>query len=227
MKRFPSDEAGSAFGFVPAWEAGLGLAFSPAQRRHALIWLSFWHVFIIAVSNYLVQFPFEMFGYHTTWGAFSFPFIFLTTDLTIRIFNAGFARRIILCAMIPAFFVSVAMSLLFSPDDGLRVILRICLASFLAYVIGQILDIGVFNRLRQQRRWWVAPSASAIFGNAVDTIAFFGVAFYHSSNEHMAQHWPEIALVDYLWKIIICALFFLPAYGLLLNYLTTRLTRPN
>ena len=77
MKRFPNDEAGSAFGFVPAREAGLGFAFSPAQRRHALIWLSFWHVFIIAVSNYLVQFPFEMFGYHTTWGAFSFPFIFL------------------------------------------------------------------------------------------------------------------------------------------------------
>ena len=74
------------------------------------------------------------------------------------------------------------------------------------------------------RLWWIAPTASAIVGNAIDTIAFFGIAFYRSTDPYMAAHWQEIALVDYGWKIAICGLFFLPAYGILLRYLTARLT---
>ena len=70
----------------------------------------------------------------------------------------------------------------------------------------------------------VGGAASAIVGNAIDTIAFFGIAFYRSTDPYMAAHWQEIALVDYGWKIAICGLFFLPAYGILLRYLTARLT---
>lgn len=204
-----------------------GFNFSDGQRLRALRWLSFWHVFIIAISNYLVQFPFEIWGFKNTWGAFSFPFIFLTTDLTVRIFNASFARKIILLAMIPALLVSLLISYLNSAAGGLGEILRICFASFLAYVVGQILDILVFNRLRQRKSWWVAPSVSAILGNALDTLIFFSVSFYGSADPFMAAHWPEIALNDYACKIIICGLFFLPAYGLLLNYLTRKLTGPS
>ena len=76
--------------------------FTPAQQRKALVWLSFFHILVIAASNYLVQFPFELFGFHTTWGAFTFPFIFLTTDLTVRIFGRQLARRIIFWVMLPA-----------------------------------------------------------------------------------------------------------------------------
>ncbi|MEM8092520.1 queuosine precursor transporter, partial [Morganella morganii] len=68
---------------------------SARQRRTALIWLSLFHVLIITSSNYLVQLPITIFGFHTTWGAFTFPFIFLATDLTVRIYGAPLARRII------------------------------------------------------------------------------------------------------------------------------------
>ena len=67
------------------------------QYRKALWRLSLFHVVIIAASNYLVQLPMTLFGLHTTWGAFTFPFIFLATDLTVRIFGAHLARRIIFC----------------------------------------------------------------------------------------------------------------------------------
>lgn len=207
--------------------------FSELTQKKALFWLSFWHIFIIASSNYLVQIPFTIFGFHTTWGAFSFPFIFLTTDLTVRIFGAPLARKIIFWAMFPAFLVSYLISVLFQNGalNDLMVlkqismmVLRISFASFWAYVVGQLLDILVFNRLRQLKAWWIAPSASTVLGNLVDTIIFFSVAFYQSADEYMAAHWVEIAMVDYAWKIIICGLFFLPAYGLLLNYLSRRLT---
>lgn len=207
--------------------------FTPEQQKKALFWLVLFHIVIIAASNYLVQFPFQIFGVHTTWGAFSFPFIFLATDLTVRIFGAALARRIIFRVMFPALVLSYVLSVLFSEGrwagwQGLAefnaFVGRIALASFAAYALGQFLDIFVFNRLRRLKSWWVAPTASTVVGNALDTLVFFGVAFYASSDAFMAEHWPGIAFVDYLFKLAICGLFFLPAYGLLLGYLTRKLT---
>ena len=76
--------------------------FTTVQRKKALVWLSLFHLLVITSSNYLVQLPISIFGFHTTWGAFSFPFIFLATDLTVRIFGAPLARRIIFAVMVPA-----------------------------------------------------------------------------------------------------------------------------
>ena len=87
--------------------------FTLRQRRNALIWLSLFHLLVITSSNYLVQLPITIFGFHTTWGAFSFPFIFLATDLTVRIFGAPLARRIIFAVMIPALIISYGISSLF------------------------------------------------------------------------------------------------------------------
>ncbi len=210
--------------------------FSSQQRLKALLWLAFFHILIIASSNYLVQLPISIFGFHTTWGAFTFPFIFLTTDLTVRVFGAPLARRIILVVMIPALAISYLLSTLFYDGSwqGYQsiysfnlVVARIAVASFMAYVLGQILDIYVFNRFRQMKTWWIAPSISAVFGNLSDTIAFFAIAFYRSTNTFMAENWVEIALVDYVFKLIICALFFLPMYGILLNVLLKRLVQIN
>lgn len=208
-------------------------AFTQAQKTKALYWLCFFHILVIAASNYLVQFPFTVFGIHSTWGALTFPFIFLTTDLTVRIFGAPLARKIIFWVMFPALAVSYVVSVLFSEGTwagwgNLWVandfVARIALASFAAYVAGQLLDIQVFDRLRRLKSWWVAPSASTVIGNALDTLIFFALAFYASEDAFMAAHWPQIALVDYGFKILICTLFFLPAYGVLLRYLTAKLT---
>lgn len=210
--------------------------FTPAQQRNALSYLVVFHLVIIASSNYLVQLPFTVFGFHTTWGAFTFPFIFLATDLTVRIFGAALARRIIFAVMVPSLLISYVLSVLFYQGEfqGLGhlnefnlFVARIAAASFMAYLLGQILDIHVFNRLRQTRQWWVAPSCSTLFGNAIDTLAFFAIAFYNSPDAFMAENWVEIALVDYAFKLVISLGLFVPMYGVLLNYIVSRITKVN
>jgi len=208
------------------------LDFTPRQRLVALFWLALFHIIIITSSNYLVQLPVTIFGFHTTWGAFTFPFIFLATDLTVRIFGAPLARRIVLAVMVPALLVSYGVSSLFFQGQwqGFGAlgafnlfVARIACASFMAYALGQILDVHVFNRLRRGRRWWVAPAVSTVFGNLSDTVAFFFIAFYQSTDPFMATHWVEIATVDYTFKLLISLLFFLPLYGVLLNMLLKKL----
>lgn len=205
------------------------------RSLNILLLLSIFHIVTITASNYLVQIPFQFFGMHTTWGAFTFPFIFLATDLTVRIYGSEQARKIIFSAMFPALLISYLVSVMFVDGtfQGLAslasfnvFVARIAVASFAAYLIGQILDITVFKRLRQNAMWWVAPACSTIVGNLIDTLSFFSLAFAGSSDPFMAAHWMEIALVDYGYKLAISMLFFLPMYGVLLNLLVNRLNVP-
>jgi uncharacterized integral membrane protein (TIGR00697 family) len=139
---------------------------------------------VITSSNYLVQLPISIFGFHTTWGAFSFPFIFLATDLTVRIFGAAGATHYPrgdgpgaahLLRHLALFYMGEWQGFAALTHFNLFVA-RIAAASFMAYALGQILDVHVFNRLRQNRRWWLAPTASTLFGNVSDTLAFFFIA---------------------------------------------------
>lgn len=207
-------------------------ALSPTQKRRLLLTMVVFHIAVIAASNYLVQLPFTLFGLHTTWGAFSFPFIFLATDLTVRLFGKGPARVIVLRVMLPALVVSYVVSVIFPQGRyaGLEalgewnlLVARIALASFMAYLLGQLLDVQVFDRLRYLKAWWVAPAASTLVGNMVDTLAFFAFAFHDGPDPFMAAHWPEIAAVDYAIKLVVSLLFFLPLYGILLRSLGHRL----
>ncbi|KEI69381.1 7-cyano-7-deazaguanine/7-aminomethyl-7-deazaguanine transporter [Endozoicomonas elysicola] len=200
-----------------------------------LFLLSIFHIVTITASNYLVQIPFQFLGMHTTWGAFTFPFIFLATDLTVRVYGSEQARKIIFMAMFPALLISYLVSVLFVDGTFMGLesltnfnvfVARIAVASFAAYLIGQIMDITVFNRLRQNAMWWVAPACSTIVGNLIDTLSFFSLAFAGSSDPFMAAHWMEIALVDYGYKLAISMLFFLPMYGVLLNFLVNKLNIP-
>ena len=218
--------------------------FNDRQKRRALVLLSFFHIFIIAASNYLVQIPFEIhvpltlfgaqedFMFHSTWGSLTFPFIFLATDLTVRVFGAKEARWIIFIVMIPALIISYLVSTLLSESQyqGFSAlsefnvfVFRIAVASFCAYVFGQLLDVVVFNRLRQLKTWWIAPTSSMVFGSMADTYLFFAIAFYASSDPFMAEHWVEIGFVDYLFKLFIGVLLFVPAYGIVLNMILRKM----
>ena len=189
------------------------------------------HVAIIVASNYLVQWPLQLFGVLTTWGAFSFPLVFVVTDLTVRLLGPQAARRVVARVMLPALAVSYGVSVLFQEGRfaGWQAlgafnlfVARIALASLAAYVAGQLLDIAVFARLRQRQPWWLAPAVSTVLGSALDTLLFFGVAFHRSSDAFMAEHWVGIAAVDYAFKLAISLLAFLPLYRVLLD----RLARP-
>ncbi|WP_334054001.1 7-cyano-7-deazaguanine/7-aminomethyl-7-deazaguanine transporter [Pasteurella multocida] len=222
--------------------------FNDQQTRRALILLSFFHILIIAASNYLVQIPFEItlplsqlgtredFSFHSTWGTLTFPFIFLATDLTVRIFGAKEARWIIFVVMIPALVISYVISTLFQDTQyqGLNAlahfnifVFRIAVASFFAYVFGQLLDVLVFNRLRQLKTWWIAPSSSMIFGSMADTFLFFAIAFYASSDPFMAEHWAALGFVDYLFKLFVGIILFVPAYGVVLNFILRKIQALN
>lgn len=202
------------------------------KKRRIAVLLACFHVLIIASSNYLVQFPITVAGFKATWGAFTFPFIFLATDLTVRLLGARAARRIIFYAMLPALITSYVITVCFRHGEWLGFgslltfnlfVARIAFASFAAYVVGQINDIFVFNRLRRNRQWWHAPLASAVFGNLTDTFTFFIIAFYNTSDPYLANNLFEIATVDYVFKILINAIIFLPIYKVILDYMMKKI----
>lgn len=203
----------------------------PDKRLSLLVtWLVVMHMLIIIASNYLVQLPIDLFGFHSTWGAFSFPIIFLVTDLTVRLIGKHQARQVIARVMLPALLASYVVSVLFQQGqfNGFEslttfnlFVFRIAFASFAAYVLGQLLDIQIFDRMRRQfAQWWIAPAAAALFGQALDTLVFFAVAFWRSSDAFMAENWIEIAFVDYVIKLMVSLLLFVPMYGAALSAIT-------
>jgi len=201
---------------------------SPLPSVAALASLACFHMMVIMASNYLVQLPITLFGVHTNWGTFSFPLIFLATDLTVRMLGKQLAQRVVRVVMVPALLASYLVSVLFQDAQfqGPMAVLafngfvfRIALGSFLAYLCGQMFDIHVFNRLRQHGYWWVAPSVAATCSSLVDTFVFYSVAFWRSENAFMAEHWVEMAVVDYAIKLLVMLLLMLPLYGALLRWL--------
>lgn len=196
-----------------------------------LKYLVFLHCLLICLSNVLVQFPLTLLGFHSTWGAFLYPLIFIITDLTVRLYGSRSARRVVFKAMLPALGISYVCAAMINSHsfkwEGLTasltsinwLALRIALASFSAYCLGQLLDILVFSRLRQDKRWWLAPMGSSLIGNAFDTLVFFFIAFYHCSVPALANNWLEIAMVDLFFKCVIAIICFVPLYGAILNSL--------
>ena len=181
------------------------------------------HVIIIIISNALVSIPVEILGVKLTWAAFTFPLVILATDLTVRLLGKGIARATIAAAYPFAILGSIGVVLLEGAPES--VALRIGFASATAYLVGTLLDVYVFQYVREKftKQWWAAPTLSMIAANFIDSYTFFSVAFYESANEYMAANWQEIALSQSFLKIGVGILFFLPAYGILLNYLKNRL----
>jgi uncharacterized integral membrane protein (TIGR00697 family) len=180
------------------------------------------HIFVIVISNALVSIPVEILGVKLTWAAFVYPLVILATDLTVRLIGKGIARATIAAAYPLAIIGSIAVVLLEGAPES--VALRIGFGSATAYLIGCLLDVYVFQYVREKftQQWWAAPALSMIVANFIDSYVFFSIAFLGSADEYMAAHWPEIALSQSVLKIVVGFIIFLPAYGLLLNYLKKR-----
>lgn len=186
---------------------------------------------VVVASNFLVQFPLSgtLAGINLadilTWGAFTYPVAFLVTDLANRQFGPGLARSVVLVG----FIAGVGLSWITAPH-------RIAIASGAAFLIGQLLDITVFNRLRRQA-WWQAPLAGSLAGSALDTVMFFSFAFASlfvilGANDPFAleqapllgvmateaPRWISWALGDFCAKITVGLVMLLP-YGALMSVL--------
>ena len=184
--------------------------------------LALLHILVIIISNALVSIPVEIFGVKLTWAAFTFPIVILATDLTVRLIGKNIARATIAAAYPFAILGSIAVVLLEGAPSS--VALRIGFASATAYAVGTMLDVYVFQYLRENfKTWWLAPALSTVVANFIDSYTFFGVAFSGSADPYMAEHWMEIANSQTVLKIVIGLLVFLPAYGLLLKAISGKL----
>lgn len=180
---------------------------------------------IVVASNILVQF---MFGPWLTWGAFTYPFAFLVTDLTSRLQGAAAARRVV----VVGFVVGVICSLIGSQimgEFGPLVSFRVALGSGVAFLAAQLTDVAIFNRLRAAT-WWKAPLVSTLISSTLDTAIFFSVAFsttltsLEPSNDvswaaeilplmgagPAAPLWVSLAVADWLVKLSLALLALIP-----------------
>lgn len=182
------------------------------------------HVLIIAISNYIVQFKFSVFGAPLAWAAFTFPLVVVLTDLTVRLLGKETGRAVIALAFIPAVIVSMIVVKLGGAPDS--VAFRIGLGSGMAYFISNLLDVYVFQYIREKfSTWWYAPTISAVASTFIDTYVFFFTAFAYGANEFMAANWHIVATNNSISKIIVSLVVILPAYGVLLSHLQSKLAK--
>ncbi|WP_029062584.1 queuosine precursor transporter [Labrenzia sp. DG1229] len=196
---------------------------------------------VVAASNYLVQFPVEhvVGGINLadtlTWGAFTYPIAFLVTDLTNRRFGPVAARKVV----VSGFILAIVVPMIFWAVDEAFTTPRILIASGTAFLVAQLLDVTIFDKLRRLT-WWKAPMASSLIGSVIDTLLFFGIAFSASfafvdnlfgmedgslafpvpflgiGGETEALLWMSLAVGDLMVKILV-ALALLAPYRIILN----------
>ena len=189
------------------------------------------HTLVIAVSNYLVTIQFNVFPganlplfgeFPLAAAAFTFPIVVVATDLTVRLVGKEAGRAVVAMAIIPAIIASVLVLLALGDEHAYRV----GIASGSAYAIGTMLDVYVFQHIREKytEAWWAAPAFSTIAANIIDTYSFFFVAFAGSTDAEgnltwIGANWHIVAQNNTLTKIVVGLIVFLPAYGLLLSFL--------
>tara|TARA_Y100001958_G_C21099371_1_gene449844 strand:+ start:321 stop:869 length:549 start_codon:yes stop_codon:yes gene_type:complete len=166
--------------------------------------------FIVLISNFLVQFPVKYYGLEEilTYGAFSYPVAFLITDLANRSFGKLIARKIVYFG----FTIGILFTLIFSTSFSDLISIRIAIGSGTAFIIAQLLDVQVFDKLRR-KTWFVAPLFSSLIGSTVDTFLFFSISFYGTE-----VPWITLSLGDLSVKIFIALVMLVP-FRLLLGTL--------
>ena len=170
--------------------------------------LSFFMGVVVLSSNFLVQFPINYYGLNEilTYGAFSYPIAFLITDLANRSYGKIVARKIVYLG----FVIGISFTLFFSTNYSDLISLRIAVGSGSAFLIAQLLDIQIFDRLRRNK-WFVAPLASSIFGSVVDTFLFFSISFVGTGIP-----WITLSFGDLGVKLFVALAMLIP-FRLLLN----------
>jgi len=157
---------------------------------------------VVLSSNYLVQFPINYYGLSEilTYGAFSYPVAFLITDLANRFYGKFVARKIVYIG----FFIGIIFTLLFSTDFADLISIRIAIGSGVAFITAQLLDIQIFDRLRQ-KEWFIAPLTSSFIGSTVDTFLFFSISFYGTG-----VPWITLLLGDLTVKLFVSLVMLIP-----------------
>ena len=157
---------------------------------------------VVLSSNYLVQFPIKYYGLDEilTYGAFSYPIAFLITDLANRSYGKLVARKIVYIG----FAIGISFTLIFSTNFADLISVRIAIGSGTAFLVAQLLDVQIFDKLRK-REWFIAPLTSSLIGSTIDTFLFFSISFYATGIP-----WVTLSLGDLAVKILVALVMLIP-----------------
>ena len=165
---------------------------------------------VVTLSNYLVQFPVRYFNLENllTYGAFTYPVSFLITDLSNRKYGKKTAQKVVyfgfLCGVFATFY--------FSITDLDLISARIAVGSGIAFLVAQLIDINIFDKLRR-KKWFIAPLTSSLIGSSIDTLLFFSIAFYGTG-----INWLTLSLGDLSVKVLVSLIMLIP-FRILLSYI--------
>ena len=178
--------------------------------KKLFILLSFIMGVVVLASNYLVQFPIIYYGLEEilTYGAFSYPIAFLITDLANRFYGKIIARKIVYIG----FVIGIVFTLFFSTNFEDLISVRIAIGSGTAFLVAQLLDVQIFDKLKK-KKWFVAPLTSSLIGSTIDTFLFFSISFYATGIP-----WVTLSLGDLAVKVLVALLMLIP-FRLLLGTL--------
>ena len=170
--------------------------------------LAFLMALIVVLSNYLVQFPVNYLGLKDllTYGAFSYPIAFLITDLSNRRYGKNTAKKIVYLG----FALGVFITLYFSTNYSDLISIRIAIGSGTAFLVAQLIDVNIFDKLRN-KIWFAAPLTSSLIGSTIDTFLFFSISFYGTG-----INWITLSFGDLFVKIFVALAMLIP-FRLLLS----------
>ena len=168
---------------------------------------------VVLSSNYLVQFPIKYYGLEEilTYGAFTYPIAFLITDLANRSYGKLAARKIVYIG----FIIGISFTLFFTTNFSDLISVRIAIGSGTAFIVAQLLDVQIFDKLRE-KEWFVAPLTSSFIGSVVDTFLFFSISFYGTGIA-----WVTLSVGDLGVKIFVTLLMLIPFRLLLSTFKTS------
>ena len=157
---------------------------------------------VVLTSNYLVQFPVKYYGLKDilTYGAFTYPIAFLITDLANRFYGKLLAKKIVYVG----FVIGISFTLFFSTNFSDLISIRIAIGSGVAFLIAQLIDVKIFDKLRK-KKWYIAPLTSSIIGSTIDTFLFFSISFYGTE-----MPWLTLSLGDLAVKIFVALIMLIP-----------------
>ena len=164
--------------------------------------LAFLMALIVVLSNYLVQFPVHYMGFQDllTYGAFSYPIAFLITDLSNRRYGKNTAKKIVYLG----FILGVILTFYFSTNYSDLISVRIAIGSGTAFLVAQLIDVNIFDKLRK-KIWFAAPLVSSLIGSSIDTFLFFSISFYGTG-----INWLTLSIGDLFVKIFVAMLMLIP-----------------
>lgn len=180
---------------------------------------------VVVASNILVQ---HLFGQWLTWGAFTYPLAFLITDVMNRVYGTQAARKVVFAGFVTGVICSLIGTQIMG-EFGPLVTLRIAIGSGTAFLVAQLLDVKIFDTLRDGA-WWRAPLASTLIGSSLDTMLFFTIAFSSAlsflepANDvswagealpllgvgPVAPLWVSLAVADWLVKLSLALIALVP-----------------